>query len=153
MKNYLMYPDCFSVNSINQCRFALLTLSGSYNLMLPANIRVLVHTNKATAAEIFEPFLKGSRVVHHTTPVQEQNPVSLPPFSDKQPHKTFFVKNWKKSMANLVNKTSQLDLKAVTEVVETTVKLPFLQRWMQKWRGKTSLYVGTRTSFSLSFTA
>jgi hypothetical protein len=56
MKNYLFYPDCFTEESINHCRFALLKYLGLYNLQPPANISVIVHTNKAAAFEIFQPF-------------------------------------------------------------------------------------------------
>jgi hypothetical protein len=56
MKNYLFYPDCFTEESINRCRFALLKYLGLYNLRPPANISVIVHTNKAAAFEIFQPF-------------------------------------------------------------------------------------------------
>ncbi len=68
MKNYLLYPDCFTEDSINRCRFALLKLLGHYNLTPPANISVLIHTNKAAAFEIFDPFFSEITISEKAAP-------------------------------------------------------------------------------------
>lgn len=63
MNNYLVYPDCVTNERINGCRFALLKTLSVYNLTPPANMGVIVYTNKPAQFEIFLSFFKHMQVI------------------------------------------------------------------------------------------
>lgn len=63
MNNYLVYPDCCTDSRINGCRFALLKTLALYNLTPPANLGVIVYTNKPAQFEIFLSFFKHMQVI------------------------------------------------------------------------------------------
>ncbi len=48
---------------INQCRYALLKYLSVYNLIPPANIKVIVYTSKAAPFEIFRSYFKDMKVI------------------------------------------------------------------------------------------
>lgn len=69
MKNFLLFPDCFTEEDIHHCQFALLKFLGVYNLTPPANISVIIHTSKAAAFEIFQSFFPQIQIQEKTGPL------------------------------------------------------------------------------------
>lgn len=72
MNNYLVYPDCVTDERINGCRFALLKTLSVYNLTPPANMGVIVYTNKPAQFEIFLSFFKHMQVIELQSPARKE---------------------------------------------------------------------------------
>ena len=56
MQHYLLYRAYGDLHYIDECRYSLLKYLSVYNLKPPANITVVVYTDKPALFEAFEPF-------------------------------------------------------------------------------------------------